>query len=305
MMPNQSTPKTMSSRLLTMKFMQRGAAQAATEVSSPSTPQTDEEGSAAKRRKISRNHSAPSTPSAVSPSIQKAAEIIDEDEKKRQAAIEKRAADLGDAHWVLDDATATPSRHGARAILNVVHVGYAQMDYSGAPGDGPDHSKAVEMPIKARTRFNMSRSKVGTSPTLCTFRIRLDRLLATCYSTEINSLQKRKKSDDESDRESSNCPDEEGSEDEDPSRGRKQYGDDGASRNKRARTSLSARRSEEWKKAQEFAGNRRKKEVKLNKLTSISSGGAAMSLQKPASSGFTCNHCGKLGHKAADCQKQR
>jgi hypothetical protein len=70
---------------------------------------------------------------------------------------------------------------------------------------------------------------------------------------------------------------------------------------KRARSSISARGSEERKKAQKFAEKRRKKEVNLNKLTSISGGGS----QAPQKPNFTCHSCGKPGHKVADCPKKR
>jgi hypothetical protein len=75
------------------------------------------------------------------------------------------------------------------------------------------------------------------------------------------------------------------------------------SNKKRTRSGPSARRSEERKKSQEFAEkHKRKKEVKLNKLTSISGRGSQQSFQKPS---FTCHSCGKPGHKAAECSKKR
>src|SRR4051812_43546192 len=99
-MASQSTPKTMSSRLMSMKFMQRGAAIAAASVtttSTPSSPKTDDEGSAAKRRKMAHK-SAPSTP-ATPLFDQKALEAaLQEEDRKRRAAVEKRAAELGDSH---------------------------------------------------------------------------------------------------------------------------------------------------------------------------------------------------------------
>ena len=145
-MAKQSTPKTMSSRLMTMKFMQRGAAAAAAAAtaatpeaaSSPATPRSDD--GSAKRRKFAHSPSiaasSPATPLYDQKALQAA---LDEEEKKRQAAIEKRAAELGDSHWVLAPSAAVPSR-GARPLLNVVQVGFAQIDYPGASGgdDGDD-----------------------------------------------------------------------------------------------------------------------------------------------------------------------
>ncbi|KXX73625.1 hypothetical protein MMYC01_209878 [Madurella mycetomatis] len=119
-MAKQSTPKTMSSRLMTMKFMQRGAAAAAaagaSEASSPATPRSDD--GSAKRQKTSHASSAadsPATPLYDQRAIQAA---LEEEEKKRQAAIEKRAAELGDSHWVLEGVSLPKS--GTSPLLNVV-----------------------------------------------------------------------------------------------------------------------------------------------------------------------------------------
>ncbi|KAK0623202.1 hypothetical protein B0T14DRAFT_425523 [Immersiella caudata] len=252
-MPERSTPKTMSSRLMTMKFMQRGAAQAAAEASSPSTPKTEDEGSASKRRKTSHK-SAPPTPTPTVPIYdQKAIQAaIEEEEKKRLVAIEKRAAELGDSHWVLDTASAPPPKNGTRLPLKVVQVGFGQIDYTGTLDDF-DTLRTVDNSAKARFQFNMRQSKAVSS-------------------------------------DSKNEPD----------RGR-QHAETTPSNKKRARPSISARRSEERKKAQEFAEKRRKKEVNLNRLTSIS-GGGSQTVQKPT---FSCHSCGKPGHKAADCPKKR
>lgn len=160
-MGKQSTPKSMSSRLMTMKFMQRGAAAAAAaaaasgtpEASSPATPRS-EDGSA-KRRKFAHTPSAassPATPLYDQTAIQAA---LEEEEKKRQAAIKKRAAELGDSHWVLEGAAAQPVK-GSRPLLNVVQVGFAQIDYPGAPnGDDDPFDSGTVPPQTQFRRFNM------------------------------------------------------------------------------------------------------------------------------------------------------
>ena len=180
-MAKQSTPKTMSSRLMTMKFMQRGAAQAAAEASSPSTPKTDEERSASKRRKVTHKSSpaTPSTPIYDQKAIQAA---VEEEEKKRLAAIEKRAAELGDSHWVLDDAAVASAANGSKAPLNIVQVGFAQIDYDGVL-DGAQGS--VDLSNKTRFRFNMKRSKARCG------RARTDRPPERCMADWV-SAGKRK-----------------------------------------------------------------------------------------------------------------
>ncbi len=167
-MAKQSTPKTMSSRLMTMKFMQRGAAAAAAAAtaatpeaaSSPATPRSDD--GSAKRRKFAHTPSvtasSPATPLYDQKALQAA---LDEEEKKRQAAIEKRAAELGDSHWVLGPSAAAPSR-GARPLLNVVQVGFAQIDYPGASGGGDDDDPFDSGIAPGQTqfrRFNMKKPK--------------------------------------------------------------------------------------------------------------------------------------------------
>ena len=61
----------------------------------------------------------------------------------------------------------------------------------------------------------------------------------------------------------------------------------------------SKRKSTEDIKAREFRDKRKKKEVKLNTLTSISGSGIA---PPQASSNMKCFRCGKPGHKSAECK---
>ncbi|KAJ5621070.1 hypothetical protein N7510_005054 [Penicillium lagena] len=95
--------KTMSSRLLTMKFMQRAAASAAakethasaSEDSLPSTP---------KRARLSEQNS-PATPRTSDMEAISAA--LAAEEEKRREAIARQAAEAGETEWVLDIPPAT------------------------------------------------------------------------------------------------------------------------------------------------------------------------------------------------------
>ncbi|KAK4241926.1 hypothetical protein C8A03DRAFT_11865 [Achaetomium macrosporum] len=284
-MAKQSTPKTMSSRLMTMKFMQRGAAVAAAaaaagtpEPASPATPRTDD--GSAKRRKVSHSPSvasSPGTPLYDQKAIQAA---IEEEEKKRRAAIEKRAAELGDSHWVLEGAGALP-KTGSRALLDVVPVGFAQIDSAGTSGEADDPFDVGSMPAQPQIkRFNMKKSKASDD------------------GSSSSGSDSDSDSGSEGDSEDERSPASAG---EEPSRGRRNtLGDE---ERKRARSSVSRRREEERRKAQQLAGKRRKKEIKLNKLISISSA-ASQGFSRPSST-FTCHGCGKAGHKVADCPKKR
>ena len=110
-------------------------------------------------------------------------------------------------------------------------------------------------------------------------------------------------SDDSDDSDaSSNSDSEEGevspdSKDKTTPRGRHRINDSPPSK-KRGRSSLSQRRNEEQHKARELAAQRRRKEVRLNTLTSISGAGAPVQQQKAS---FACHRCGKSGHKMAEC----
>ncbi|KAJ5649217.1 uncharacterized protein N7484_002940, partial [Penicillium longicatenatum] len=88
---------TMSSRLLTMKFMQRAAATAASKEAQ--SPASDENTRTPKRQRQSLEHQSPSTPQADLDAI---AAAIAAEEQKRQEVIARQAAEAGETHWVLD-----------------------------------------------------------------------------------------------------------------------------------------------------------------------------------------------------------
>ncbi|KAK3692245.1 hypothetical protein B0T22DRAFT_8244 [Podospora appendiculata] len=287
-MEKSATPKTMSSRLMTMKFMQRGAVAAATAAAteaakSPGTPvKEDEDGSASKRRKVA-DASVPSTPKTPVLYDQKALQAaLEEEDKKRKAAIERRAAELGDSHWVLPGAFSTP-KNGSRLSLNVVEVGFAQIDYPTAPGASEDVPDVLNLAGKARFRqFNMKKSKSKAK----------DR---KGEDEKSNSSDSNDDDDEDSDSEDQASPAADGS-----GSGRRASTKEAAL--KRARPSVPSRRDEERIKAQELAARRRKKDVKLNTLTSISSAGAS-TFQKP-SPPMVCHGCGKSGHIIAKCPRK-
>jgi len=161
------TPKNISSRLMAMKFMQRGAAAAAAaaastpEAGSPATPKTDDEGSAAKRRKTAHT-SAPNTPATPVYDQQAYKKAMEEEEQKQRAAVERRAAELGDSHWVLPAAKRS-AKSKARPLLNIVQVGFAQIDFAATPAGSEELPESVNLSSQARFRqFNMKKSKVRT-----------------------------------------------------------------------------------------------------------------------------------------------
>ncbi|WPJ63150.1 hypothetical protein SMAC4_12099 [Sordaria macrospora] len=295
--PTMAAPqvqKTMSSRLMTMKFMQRAAATAATAATASPTDKssiskTEDEGPS-KRRKHS-HASKTSTPNAEAEQAlydQKAIQAaLEEEEKKRQAAIEKRAAELGDSHWVLPGAAVAP-KAGARPVLNVVQVGFAQIDYSGNANDDDDAPAVVSTTPRFR-QFNIKKKK-----------------------------DEKKEDDDESDKDSDSSgsdsddddDDDDRSEDEASSdsnkqadRGQQQGADPRGQKRARPGSTFSDRKSEERRKAAQFAQGRRKREVNPNRPATLSSGGQPQGSQRQ---GFTgaCHTCGQNGHRAADCPRK-
>ncbi|KAI9803792.1 MAG: hypothetical protein M1825_001672 [Sarcosagium campestre] len=116
--------KTMSSKLLTMKFMQRAAA------SSSSAP-ADLKYPLSKRQRLSEGKNPPS------PGIDRIAvkAALDLEEQKRSEALERQAADAGETKWVLsfrDGSQAAPDRTGIKSptAFHVVKLGYAGVDDS-------------------------------------------------------------------------------------------------------------------------------------------------------------------------------
>ncbi|POS73454.1 hypothetical protein DHEL01_v208156 [Diaporthe helianthi] len=210
------TPTGASQRLLTMKFMQRAAAAAASP-SSPSTP-TSDDGRASKRRKTSgQSPMTPQTPSYVID--HKAAQVArEEEERKRQEHAARQAEKLGDSHWVLDAAKLPGPDQQAGKVLNVVQVGFSQIDSR----RGEEDEQAGE---SSNDSSDSDSSDSGSSDS----------------SSEDSAKEAPRQS------------------------GRASYGS-------LKRQEIHSRQSAERKRVQKLAKERRKKEVKLNTLTSISGG---------------------------------
>ena len=159
-MTSQTPPKAMSSRLLTMKFMQRAAATST--ASSPTTPQSEEKSS--KRRKTSHSPAIQQTIDAL---VDEAAvkKAIADEERKREEALVRNAAESGDARWVLNttEQTGGATRNNkVQTPFNVVQVGFAQID-------SPDHTDEQETLLDPSQpssqhvwRYNMDRKEACT-----------------------------------------------------------------------------------------------------------------------------------------------
>jgi hypothetical protein len=88
---------------------------------------------------------------------------MQEEEKKRKAAIERRAMELGDSHWVLDTSQTT-SKPTMSTPLQVVQVGFAQID-SSAGADAYGDVVAADEPVALNNvrRYNMKKDQASIS----------------------------------------------------------------------------------------------------------------------------------------------
>ncbi|KAG0647522.1 hypothetical protein D0Z07_6527 [Hyphodiscus hymeniophilus] len=266
-----SAPKSMSSRLLTMKFMQRAAA---SPTPSPSTP---DEPSPKRRKKDTDSPGAPAfdVNALVNQRAIEAAAV--EEDAKRQNALEKAAAESGDTRWVLsfEDQTVT----APNLPLRIVQTGYANLDVSSSfrPAEEFGEDKPVMVGRRSFGKFN----------------------------------KKVEKHDDEDDTDSSSDEeDEEDSEDDSDS-------DDPASEMiktsrreavERVKAEQKAKKRAEKAKAKQLAKDRKKKNVNLNSLTSISGSQFVGTPAKPATPGRTnvsCYICGGPHFKAECPQREK
>ncbi|KOS19221.1 hypothetical protein ESCO_000722 [Escovopsis weberi] len=145
------TPKVVSSRLLTMKFMQRAVASSASSSSSPASPDTDPQ-SSSKRRKLQHNPSP--AQSRLHAQIDEAAikAALEDQEAKRQAALSQHLA--ADSHWVINPSLIKPGASAAKttpAPLNIVYVGYGDIDSGNESGyeDSPQIGRTYNQAPKA------------------------------------------------------------------------------------------------------------------------------------------------------------
>ncbi|KAF2203786.1 hypothetical protein GQ43DRAFT_438515 [Delitschia confertaspora ATCC 74209] len=129
-------PKQMSSRLATMKFMQRSVA------NKVATPPATPEGRSSKRVRLSTGgESSPATPSDHEV-IQAA---LAAEEQKRQDALEKQAAAAGETKWVLS--FKDPDEvHKKPTPMRVVTAGFAVLD-----ADETDESEEDPGPVGRMT----------------------------------------------------------------------------------------------------------------------------------------------------------
>ncbi|KAF9875600.1 zinc knuckle [Colletotrichum karsti] len=272
--PETPPSRGISSRLLTMKFMQRAAANG-----SPAEPSPEEPSS--KRRKFQNSPLTGDFHSFDQSAVQAA---LKQQEAKRLQALEASRAEVSDTHWVLDGSWGKEEDSG-NVPPNIVYVGFADIDGTNEEGDEDSPKQVGRKMIGSYKKKDAKKPGVEATP---------------------------KDESDSSDSGDSDAPsdeDESSGDNETPVSKSKSKRIEGLSSGGQGRTrvNLKPTKSAESRKAQEFRDKRRKKEVKLNQLSSISGsfsnspGGGISGAAKPP---MNCHNCGKQGHKAADCPKR-
>ncbi|KAG6008578.1 hypothetical protein E4U21_004218 [Claviceps maximensis] len=251
------TPKGVSSRLLTMKFMQRAVASA----SSAGSP--DSNAPSAKKRKLDQSPA----PGRIDPNIDQALiqAALNDQEATRQAALERHSA--GDTHWVLkmkvDEAKTQKQSHP----LNVVYVGYGEIDSDDDEEDGPATGRTSTKSLKQDGAKAKGKEASGSKDES-----------SSSSKDDDDSFHKRKNRPSDA---KSNAMD----------------------RFPRSRSQSRPRNDKELTRAKEFREKRKKKDIRLNNLTSISSGGDGQygAQSSPNTKDMKCYNCQQIGHKASDC----
>ncbi|OAA58394.1 Zinc finger, CCHC-type [Niveomyces insectorum RCEF 264] len=306
--PKATPPKAGTSRLLSMKFMSRlGPADTSPTFSSPlasepSTPASrkrasadasdDEDGDSGaagnrngrpseKRRKMSMVTATTAANSTSGPSPADQMTMADmeatmrasmeDEERRRQAAIKKRAAELGDEHWTWDAplppyvasklAANTTAAGSSRMPFSVVRVGFAEIDSRGVAAHGSDryYSSSGGGGGGGSVGGNGDEASLvgSTKPVIMRFNMK--------KSTQLSG-EERDASDN-----SDEAMQDDGQRSE-PGKARKRARSDAEPQRKKAAT-------------------------KLKHLTSLSSQGGQSTMK--------CHRCGRPGHKAVECPTEQ
>ncbi|CAG8975634.1 hypothetical protein HYALB_00008393 [Hymenoscyphus albidus] len=265
-----SVPKAMSSRLLTMKFMQRAAASPTSP--SPSTP--DEPPN--KRRK--KNGDASPSPFSVDAladqrAVQKA---LAEEEAIRQVALERQAAEAGDTRWVLSFEDDGPQAASPTMALRVVQTGYANLDSISSHQIRTEEDEPQDKPIM------VGRRSFG----------KFNRVLEKQQDPTLED------SSDSDESENDGSEDDADGDSDDPMNNLIKTSR--AEATQRLKAERKAKKKAEKSKTADLAKQRKKKAVNLNGLTSLSGSQSRSSSGPSGPPRGPCYSCGGP-HMRAEC----
>jgi hypothetical protein len=300
-----STParpaKAMSSKLLTMKFMQRGAASPSSAPGTPHSPSTPNNEPSAKRHKSAHNTPQSESEFDVRALADQRAVMaaLEDEEAKRQAVLERQAAEAGDTRWVLrfgQEAWQTKERgHGGEG-LRVVEAGFASID---TPQKSTEVYEDEERPAmvgrRSFGRFNRAIEVCcpSASSLVVVRREYTNPPAQKLQDPDAESSSSEDEDEDEEDAEAADSDADADADSDDPTTALLR--EISAETAKKAKEERKAKRKAEKAGLKKLAEKRKKKEVKLNTLTSISGGSGG------GSSNQTCYRCGKLGHVKSEC----
>ncbi|KAH0292556.1 hypothetical protein M436DRAFT_49216 [Aureobasidium namibiae CBS 147.97] len=256
--------KNMSSRLLNMKFMQRASA------STPTTPTTPDGTRPSKRVK---------TEAAITPDARAFQEAAAAEEAKKNAFIERAAAEAGETKWVLsltDDKTAS-----AAPALRIVEAGYGAID-SGAPIPESDDEEEEEQSAGMAGRRSFGK---------------FNKAVERQHNPHLSSSESEHDSDASSDSDSED--------DEDLDEAELLLKAERKEAAARLRAERKTQRRAEEAKTKQMAERRRSRDINLNKVGGISN--AAIRSKQSNVANMACHICGQKGHLQKDCpdKKQR
>ncbi|KAF2716547.1 hypothetical protein K431DRAFT_289327 [Polychaeton citri CBS 116435] len=263
-MASNGGSKTMSNRLMGMKFMQRGA------LATPSTPSTPET-RPSKKQRLS-DGSALSTPVST-PSAAPDGPTTPGD--YGSVAAERDA----DTKWHLS--FQQPIKATTQSPLSIVTAGYSYIDNASVlqdessddTDDGSAAAAASGVEVMGRRSFGNFKSK--------------------------DNIHSKRNEDTYSDRDSEDSESESGGDDsDDPTGAKSLIRESRKAAADKLRTERSAKRKSDNVEVDKMAAERRKKQIKMNKGLPIT-GGISSGGGSPRD--ITCHGCGKKGHMKRDC----
>lgn len=261
----------MSSRLLTMKFMQRAAASSPAQPTTPAS-QTSQIPSQppSKRQKVSPFPSTPATPLSDQQAIQAA---LNAEEAKHSEALERIAAERGETKWILS--CVDEGKGDRRPGFRVTKAGYGDIDAD--ENAGPE--RRGKWGVNGRRSFGK-------------------------FNKEIERQQNNATSDT-----SSSSSDEVSEVEEEDGQGSNDASGTGRLiRQFKEKAEYKASKRAEKAQAVQLAARPLNKEINLKKLSSISSAGGLggnylADKDWGGKANIQCYNCGEKGHVRSDCPR--
>jgi len=259
--------------------------------SSPSsTPSTPAEPPSKKQRLSSGSYNF--TPSSTPRSdAQAAQDALAADEWKRRGVIEREGADRGETKWYLS--LKEPEAATTASPLRIVSAGYSSLDTAGSTREQRSEEDEQE---KARRPQVVGRRSFG----------RFNKAVEVCAAHEVSTdqaywgRQKQQNPDlssSASDSEVSHASGASEDESDDPTGAKALITQSRKEAGEKARVDRKAKKKADRAEAARLAEDRRKKQVKLNGLTSISGNTGGSSGARD----MICHGCGGKGHMRKDC----